>query len=389
MIADWLAGLWVVIGAISLYAARRTIELMDQRGLPSTLRQLVVICPVKGLTAATGPFIERLMAQDHPNYRVIFALQDERDPAYPIIAPLHHAAAPRVEIVLAGPSLGCSQKVWNQTIALDNLRPSDQLVVFADADILPPPGWLSHLDWAVIDEKQDIVTGYRLIVPCERNLASYAVASLNLSIAASPRPGRLSLAWGGTMALTQETMRRIGLRKAWYGALSDDGALSDAARSGGVPITTQRRLLLESPWNGGIKDAFYFGRRQFMVMRMHRPMTYWLAMAIMLVSAGGLLASLYGAVHLKPWAIGCLVAGTAFAYSRAGLRADIVRIALGDRAGPDVQRWLVFDRWFRPVWFCLLPAVMIGALVGRRMTWAGITYEWTPDLGAKVIRRGG
>ncbi len=42
-----------------------------------------------------------------------------------------------VEIVIAGPTEKCAQKVHNLVAALKTLRPDDQVIVFADADIVP------------------------------------------------------------------------------------------------------------------------------------------------------------------------------------------------------------------------------------------------------------
>ena len=278
-----------------------------------------------------------------------------------------------VEIVAAGLSDRCGQKVWNLRAALNALRDDDELVVMADADVILPPLWLSNLNWAVVDQGQEIVTGYRLILAQSLSLPAMFVGSINLSVATAPRITGLTAAWGGTMAMQRSTLARLDLEKYWDRALSDDLQLTAAAKEQGILIHTNRSTLLPTPWYGGFADLLEFGARQFRILRLNDPVMHFGMLAALVVPLLGFWATTQALLDSRSGALTTLLLVGISSALRGRIRRDIVRRTLsGTPAIQDPAR--PYDGITRPLWWPIFVCIALLGSYGRKVTWAGITY---------------
>ncbi|MBN8938940.1 MAG: glycosyltransferase [Rhizobiales bacterium] len=367
---------WIAMSLISTYATFRYFQLMEQVGTPSRPARAVVIVPIKGKAAATEAFLSSLFRQSHGNFRLLFSVETAADPAVPFIRAAA-AISPSVafEIVDAGLSVGCGQKVWNQLAALKCIRDSDELVVFADSDVILPATWLETLDWAVNDQAQEIVTGYRLLFPSDRRLSSGFAASMNLSVAICPRVTGLTAAWGGTMAMTRTTLARLDLPRWWQGALSDDLRLTAAARAQGILIHTNRATLLSTPWSGSFVSFLEFGGRQFRILRLNEALLFFgMVSAIAIPVAGSLVAlTLAFSGEAAGWLALAAVLGLGLVRQR--YRQKIVARVLPAHELASLGLWRLADGFGRAVWWPLLLLIGLAGSWGRTVTWAGTTYR--------------
>src|SRR5215472_9248924 len=111
-----------------------------------------VIVAVKGVDEGFEANLGRLLAQDYPNYSVLFSVASESDPAHPRLADLAVSAGAAVEVrnpglravrvVIAGYASGRGEKVNNLLAALRQVPPATEVLVFADADARPRTDWL-------------------------------------------------------------------------------------------------------------------------------------------------------------------------------------------------------------------------------------------------------
>lgn len=371
---------WLVMSLVSTYAAWKYWQLMEQAGRPSTPSKAVVIVPIKGWSVRSAQFIQSLLTQDHPHYRVIFAIESRVDPA---AGPLGEVVGGHANVALieAGESVACSQKVWNLAQALEHLQPDDAFIVMADADVILPPTWLSTLNWAVVDQGQDIVTGYRVIVPDSPTLSAHLVASINLSVALAPRITGLTAAWGGTMAMTRATLEKLDLAKHWARALSDDLQLTVAAREKGILVHTNRRMLLVTPWRGGFADLMEFGVRQFRILRLGDPLLHFGMIAFLAVPLAGFAVIMVRLLEGSASAFGATAILLGLAVARQFYRGRVVATAQGGVWNKNAISWQR-DLLFRPLWWPLFFAMAILGSFGNAITWAGIRYRCK---GPKVI----
>ena len=134
---------------------------------------VTLILPLTGACPSLPGLIAMLNAQSLQPHRLIIAVESTQDPAYRCAQEVMCSAGFSVDVVIAGLASKCAQKCWNQIAALQRLDGRDDAIILLDADIEPPPWWLSVLASPVLAGKADIVTGYRW----HRTTASCACAA--------------------------------------------------------------------------------------------------------------------------------------------------------------------------------------------------------------------
>ncbi len=242
----------------------------------------------KASSSALDEFLVRLFEQDYPRFRAIFAIESTDDPATAILSRCCALAPDRVTLVLAGEAIGQGQKTNNLLAAVSQLRHDDEILVFADADILPEPDWLSRLVEPLVRRTADIVTGLPWPVVKNGQIASLMLASIAAMAATLPRLPFLSGAWGGSTAIRLEDFRTLGMDRQWRGALSDDLQLTNVAVRAGLRIAAPADVLLRTAVpDVGFAGAIARMRRWYMLARLHIPVVYGAILAVMTFAALG------------------------------------------------------------------------------------------------------
>jgi hypothetical protein len=352
---------------------------------PRALPPVLVLVPVRGPLPGLDGFLEGLAAQDYPRWRVVFALESEADPAWPALARLAAADPARASVVAAGPAEGRGQKVQNLLAALSRLRAEEAAVVTLDADMRPPPELLSRLLRPVLAGQGDIATGYRWTLPGDRALGSILAALAEMAIATLPRCARCNLCWGGATALSRAALERLDLPRAWHRAVSDDLALTRAARAAGLRIYAPLEVRPANPVTMTLGDALRFGCRQYRLVRLLAPRAWALAALALLLPAAGGMAALAGAARGSAAAAACLLAAAALGTIRAALRAAIARRVLPPADAAVAARTLRRGPWLQPLVLALHLAAALGGGVGRDLRWAGRRYILGP--GGEVLEQ--
>ena len=239
-----------------------------------------LICPCCGLDSDLEKNLRPLLAQDYPDYKVIFTVIDSDDSAVPLIRKLLDEVGPdRACLAFAGPAQNCAQKVHNQLQAIRQVSRGVPILAFVDSDICPGPNWLRHLVDPLVRETVGMVTGYRWYVPARQNLASLILSVLNAVPGGSMGRHRLNHAWGGTMAIRKETFDRLKIADIWSGAITDDLTLSVAVKKAGLRVVFEPKCYSASrdavSWSG----LFEFVRRQFIITKVCKPGLWFMALA--------------------------------------------------------------------------------------------------------------
>src|SRR6185369_3179869 len=102
--------------------------------------RVVVIVPIKGLDDDTHANIQALLSQDYPEYRLIFTLESDEDPAVNLLEKMATEDS-RIEIVIAGLATSRGQKIHNQLAAAERTNEHDDVFAFMDADARPGNQW--------------------------------------------------------------------------------------------------------------------------------------------------------------------------------------------------------------------------------------------------------
>jgi len=404
---DWacylLVLLWVSFGTQGVLAAflvgRFYSRLHHPRraGFDAYRPRAAVIVPFKGAEPALADHVRSLLAQDYPDYRVLFVVESEEDAAYPVLRDAAAAQPERAELLCvgeAGPDEG--QKVHNLIAAIDHLEAASRgeaVWVFADSDAVPGPAWLGDLVGPLVQEQTGVSTGYRWLIPRplpgeqRPRFWAHAASILNASAASFAGKETFNHAWGGSMALRTRTARELGLRDWLKGSLSDDYQVTRMIRGAGLRVYFVVRCLVASPVAFDARGFAEFARRQYLITRIHAPRVFRGGLLLLLHYQLGLWSAL-GAVLFTvltraawwktpgfwlPLLALLVVAGSD--QVRATIRRRIVRRAFG----PDTVRRMrithLIDRFLSPLWMTLNFVLLLSAAVGRTITWRGITYR--------------
>jgi ceramide glucosyltransferase len=370
---------WLLVAALSCFGVYIT-----QRARPPVddgqAEPIVLIIPMRGIPPHLRELWQGICAQTRGPLRVIFALESADDPAGAALRAL--TGGPPVEIVIAGVTTERGQKIHNMLAALDRLKPSDAIVVFADADIAPAPDWLARLLRELETKRLGMTSGYRWMMAADERWSTAFACVINSSIASVPRDSKWANAWGGSMALRRHTIEALALPTLWEHAVSDDLTISRAVRAIGGKVRSPRDTLVPALASYSWRDAVVFGRRQYLFTRTHAPRLWLVAAAATTIPLVGWATALPLALTGNKLAIGTIAIAYALDYMRARKRERIPRKLWGVESHPRVK-WL--DRWATPAWLALHAAVIWSTLFGRTIHWAGRAYRI--DAKQQLVRR--
>lgn len=346
-----------------------------------------VIAPCKGIDQGLVDNLSALLSQDYPEYEVIFVVDSENDPAVNVIervsandfASSRLCGKPFSKIVVAPKSTESSQKVENLREAVLHADARTKILVFVDSDARVSSEWLRRLVAPLEDDSVGASTGYRWFISEPMTLASELRSAWNASIASALGPNLESnFCWGGSMAMRRDTFDQIDMREKWRGTLSDDFAVTRAMKAAGLAIVHVPQALVPSFGSCSLRELFEFTNRQMKITRVNAQHLWLLSYFGSTVFIGAMFASILLAIFstgFPRWAgIFTFVLVSLFSIGKSWLRLTAVELALG-RKCPQVKR----QRLSQNTLWLITPTVFlincIAALISRRMTWRGITYE--------------
>jgi cellulose synthase/poly-beta-1,6-N-acetylglucosamine synthase-like glycosyltransferase len=339
--------------------------------IPKDLPQV----PVTLLMAATGPLphldsvFTALRAQTLPPARLIVSVESESDPAYRRVGDLASRYPDLVvDIVVAGRSEVRAQKLTNLLAAFARLRDTDRYLVMLDADIRPQPWWLAALVGPLAAGTADIVSGYRWPIPGRLTIATTIVTAIDRAVALLPWFGAAGGMWGGSMAMTKQTLDRLDMASTLARAITEDLVIADRALALGLRLVIRRGVRVPTPLRGSATELWRFGRRQMQCFAVYRR-RFWLA--ALLCHSGELAARvfLFAALVDADAAAVEIAAGSLIALALLGSAVTEIRRSIGRRlAVPD--RWRVALAQHILAW-TILPALVFYVSV----IWASIVYS--------------
>ncbi|OQY03413.1 MAG: hypothetical protein B6I25_08125 [Planctomycetales bacterium 4572_13] len=356
----------------------------------------VLIVPCKGLDEAFDKNIESFFRQAYEDYRLFFVVEDPSDPAYDRLLDLASryesiSQAKTVEILIAGPTESCSQKLHNLLFAYRKIPTETEVMVFADSDACAGLNWLAHIVHPLRRDKNGAASGYRCFIPQKNNTASIALASLNAKVCQLLGNTPFNLAWGGSMAIGVKNFREFGIEQLWQKALSDDLSLSRAVRRRHRKMVFVPACMIASFQTTTWKDFFEFARRQFIITRIYSPLM-WLfglfntilgvltlwgtpVVAILTFRANCPYAWIYSVGAVLFWGLQIY---------RAILRQKIISTLLPEHK-EQMKTARCADLFFFWAWSILFLLIMLSSAVGRTITWRNIRYRLNGPLDIQVI----
>jgi cellulose synthase/poly-beta-1,6-N-acetylglucosamine synthase-like glycosyltransferase len=380
--------LWLAAQAASVLAVLIFCASLGRAPRLARVPRVAVLVAVKGHNVQLDPFLRSLFDQDYPDYRVIFAVESEDDPAVAAIAPWRERLGGRVALVTAGLSVDEGQKTTNLLAAVSRLEPDDEVILLADADIVADRSWIRELVAPLTNGEADLVSGFTWVVVSDRRPTTFLLASIASALSTFPRLPFLNAAWGGSTALTRETFEKLGVAAAWRGTLSDDLQLTAIAQRGSCRIAAPPNVLPRTLGHtAGFAAVTAQARRWYMLVRVYLPLTYVLMLAGATFIASGWIVALAGAVSGSALALTAFASALVCAAFRDGGRAILVAKLWGRAGMRENLAFLVVEPLIAPIASVCNAAFAWSALAMRRTTWAGITYELQGPQKVKVLGR--
>jgi len=268
----WIATGIVIPSAVGSLACAVLFLAKLRIPISGPVADIVLLLPATGSLDNLENLLAALERQSVRAGRLIIAVESPDDPAYrraTELAKTHRE--PAIDVVVAGVSNRRGQKCTNILAALTRLAADDRFVVMLDADICPQSWWLGALVAPLATGDADLVNGHRWLVPKPPTLASVLVAHIDRALAVLPRLAPAGIVWGGSLALTRETLEILDLARTLDREVVEDLPIGGRVAETGLRLLTRRALRVPTPLRGSWRALWSFGRRQGQFVRLYRP----------------------------------------------------------------------------------------------------------------------
>jgi cellulose synthase/poly-beta-1,6-N-acetylglucosamine synthase-like glycosyltransferase len=375
---NFLVGLFSIKSALAYRKyARRAVQARAREGLTNA-PSVTLFVPCCGDEPGLEANLESLFYQDYMGISIRLIVETAADGAVPAIHRVLARHPGRGDLLIAGPAEGRSQKVHNLLAALDSCPPSEVLA-FADSDGRPERDWLKFLVAPRERAEVGVASSYRFYLPEPATFPTLLRSAWNAAVLTVLGEHDRNFAWGGAMAIRRDVFDRIGVAKAWQGALSDDYAMTHAVRRAGLRVEFVPSCLVGSRGDAGLREVLSWCARQIAITRVYWPAFFAVAAMTHL---------LYGAFLAI-----ALVQGR-FALTALVLLPGILAGGLRAKAIAELApQWRgTISRYFW-AYALLVPAAGVLTLFGiaravlsRRIEWRGKLYEMRSPTETRILR---
>ncbi|HEU4932042.1 MAG TPA: glycosyltransferase family 2 protein [Pyrinomonadaceae bacterium] len=392
----FLAALSIWFGIQSLLSGIRYAAYVRRemsRALPEYQPFVSVIAPGRGLEDGLGDNIRTLLTQDYPRYEVLFVFDSPDDPAIKVVEELGRGFSRMARTIIAGSATDSGQKVHNLRVAVTEVDPQSEVLVFVDTDARPAKDWLTHLVAPLADETLGASTGYRWFIP-RGGVASRLRGVWNASVASALGSDTAkNFCWGGSTAIRRTIFEQLNVSERWRGTVSDDFTITRVLKEARLPIHFTPHCLVASVGDCDFKELFEFTTRQIKITRVYAS-HLWLPLLLgsalfALVFFGGFIVLILQILKiLSPsffLPLALLVIFTLGA-TKSFIRWRAVNPPLTQYRSA-LRRDLLAHIFLWPFASLLYLYNAIVAGFSRRIEWRGITYELKSPTEAVIISR--
>jgi len=335
--------------------------------------RVVLFCPCKGSDEGFEKNVGSILAQDYPHLRVVFIVDSESDAAVPTLRKFN------ATVLIAGHATARGQKVHNLIHAVEHAAGNAEVFVFCDSDARFPLAWITNLIAPLESDNVAVSTGYRWYAAETGSLPALLRSTWNASAVTMLGDHSRNFAWGGSMALRRDVFERIGIREAWDGALSDDYAVTFAARRARMRVVFVPSCLVPSYGDTTWRELLEFTTRQLRITRVYEPHMWRMAFFSQTVFN----TAFWGGL-LLPWPFLLVTPGI---YLLAGIKSymryDAVANVLPESA-LSKQRWSYI--LLAPLTALLFEYNLVLSALTRNIKWRQIRYRLISSNRTVVLR---
>jgi ceramide glucosyltransferase len=227
--------------------------------LPGPRPPITVLKPLHGDEPLLEQALESFCRQDYPDFQIVFGVQDALDTAVPVVERLR-AKYPSIDmdLVIDPTPHGLNRKVAN----LINMFPSARhdVLLISDSDMHAAADYLTRVADALDEPGTGLVTSLYTGIPVRPGLTGQlGAAYINQSFAAGALMARglgRQDCMGATMALTRDTLMRVGGFSSLSPFIADDAVLGMKVRALGARVALAASVPATSVTEPTIRSLF-------------------------------------------------------------------------------------------------------------------------------------
>ena len=352
--------------------------------------RVAVLCPCKGVEPGLERNLVSLTEFERQNYEIFFVLASASDPAASIVNRVATNSRVKAHVVIAGNPNGCGEKVNNLRVAIEQLEPEFEVLVFADSDGRPGKSWLHHLVAPLGDVRIGATTAMRWFIPNRSNFPTALLAAWNAPIVTMLSEKGKNFCWGGGTAIRRTVFEQSGVLDEWKNSVSDDYSLTRALERSNRSIVFLPECLTLSYVEADFQGLLEFTNRQILITRVYAEKVWAPAAAAHLLYC---LTLLLGAL---------LVLGDFFAQRPAfhlvtltflplllsAIRGSI-RLIGATEALPAGRSQIAGQAWIYVLLTVFIPFLYVvnflNSLITRKIRWRGVVYELISPEQTRII----
>jgi ceramide glucosyltransferase len=248
-VLGWLAIVVAALGVVYSTAAALVFRRYFAAATPASARHeaVTLVKPLYGEEPRLYDNLASFLAQDHAGpIQLLCGIQRHDDPAIAVVEALK-AAHPdaQIDLVIDGTVHGASGKLSN----LINMEPliRHDVVVLSDSDIAVAPDYLAQILRALDQPKTGLVSCVYTGRGDTGFWSHFGAAGVSyqfmLGLVFGVANKLATPCMGSTIAMTRETLRRIGGFTRFADKLADDYAMGEAVRALGLEIAVPAMLV--------------------------------------------------------------------------------------------------------------------------------------------------
>jgi ceramide glucosyltransferase len=352
--------------------------------------KVALLCPCKGVEPGLERNLVSLTEFERQNYEIFFILASGTDAARSIIERVAKNSRVKAHVMIAGPPNGCSEKVNNLRVAIEQLPPEFEVLAFADSDGRPGRSWLHHLVAPLGDVRIGATTTMRWFIPNRNNLPTALLAAWNAPIVTMLSEKGKNFCWGGGTAIRRSIFEQSGVLDEWKNSASDDYSMTRVLERSNHSIVFLPECLMLSYVETDFNGLLEFTNRQILITRVYADKVWAPAAATHLLYC---LTLVFGTL---------LILGDLFAQRPAfhlvtltflplllsAIRGSIRLIGVTE-ALPAARSQIAGQGWIYVLLTVFIPFLylinFVNSLVTRRIRWRGMTYELISPEQTRIV----
>jgi ceramide glucosyltransferase len=353
--------------------------------------RVAVLCPCKGIEPGLERNLVSLTEFDRQNYEIFFILASGSDPARSIVERIAASSRVKARVIIAGSPSNSGEKVNNLRVAVEQLPPEFEVLVFADSDGRPGKTWLHHLVAPLGDAGIGATTTMRWLIPNRSNLPTALLAAWNAPVVTMLSEKGKNFCWGGGTAIRRSFFEQSGVMDEWRNSVSDDYSLTRALERNNRSILFIPECLTLSYVETDFRGLLEFTNRQILITRVYAQKVWGPAAATHLLYCLtlvlGVILILSDIFEQRP--AFHIVMLTFLPVLLSSIRGSIRLIGVTE-ALPAGRSQIMGQAWIYILLTVFVPflylANFVNSFITRKIRWRGMAYELISPEQTRIIQ---